>query len=105
METRPAKGILKIVGNVGVDKNFRIEKTLSLADHELVVGERYTAKNIPLSLYTNLGLYVSGVNLVGVRISFRFVTIKVINNFSLKFQTGRSRRMCTIKTNKKAKSS
>lgn len=69
METRPAKERIQIIGNVGVNKNFSIQKTLSLADHPLVVGERYRPKDISLKLYQNLGLYVSGVNLIGVSLN------------------------------------
>lgn len=78
LETRPAKEMIKIVGDVGVDKNFQIQRTLSLADHPLVVGDRFQDKDIPINIYQNLGLYISGVNLVGVSIS-RFVGLILAN--------------------------
>ena len=84
METRPAKEIVKIVGNVGVDTQFRIERTLSLADHPLIVGERYQPKDIPIRIYQNLGLYVSGVNLVGVGQQGCFTLNKIRNGNPIK---------------------
>uniref|UniRef100_A0A6B0V8Q5 Putative pseudouridine synthase n=1 Tax=Ixodes ricinus TaxID=34613 RepID=A0A6B0V8Q5_IXORI len=71
MEVRPPTDFVKIVGSLASGKELTITTVPNLADHPLVVGQRYQAKDIKLTWVHDIGRYPSGVMVMGVHASHR----------------------------------
>ncbi|CAN7993604.1 unnamed protein product [Ixodes hexagonus] len=66
LEVRPPTDFVKIEGSLASGEKLTVTTVPNLADHPLVVGPRYQAKDIKLTWVNDVGKYPSGVVVMGV---------------------------------------
>lgn len=95
MEQRPIRPHVMIEGNINDDESYHLITKPSYADHPLVVGPRYTVKNIAFDYvnyegYHTSGLVIYGIGPEGVKKARRLKYLNYLKSYEIEGEFGKA---------------